>query len=135
MTPEVYERYWPFIDEQLNNVPHIWAPYFTKEYLRWAPLERECFVWGTGTESEMRLVVYGRIVEYPAARMLQVFLALGNDLDNCLPSLIGSMEKLGHMTECEECEVIGRLGWERKLPGFERSAIVLRKPLEHFKVQ
>lgn len=135
MTAEVYERYWPFIDEQLNTVPHIWAPYFTKEFLRYAVLNEDCFVWGVGTQDEMRLVVYGRVIQFPAARVLQMFLALGNDLDNCLPSLVGALEKLANVTGCEFCEVIGRPGWERKLPDFERSAVVLRKSLEHFRVQ
>jgi hypothetical protein len=135
LTPETYAIYWPSIDEQLNNVPHIWAPYFTKEFLRCAVLNRECFVWGVGTESELRLIVYGRIIEFPATRILQIFLALGNDLDNCLPTLTGALEKLANTTECEYCEIIGRIGWERKLSNFERVAVVLRKPLKHFKVQ
>lgn len=135
MAPEVYEQYWPFVSEQLDYVPGVWAPYFTKEYLRYCVAEKECFVWGTGTPEELRLVVWGRIVQFPASRILQVFLAMGNDLENCLPSLEAAMERLANGAECEWCEVLGRLGWEKRLKGFERSAVVLRKPLTQFRIQ
>lgn len=135
MTNEVFELYWPHISQELDRVPHIWQRYFTKEYLYQAPLAGQFDVWGVGPDSQIRLIVYTRILDCPASRILQLTLALGNDVEACLPSLTATLEKLANDAGCQYCEIVGRLGWERLLPGFKRTEVVLTRSLEHFKVQ
>jgi hypothetical protein len=135
MTPEAFEKYWPFISSELDRVPHIWNRYYTKEYLFAAAMIGDFQVWGTGPKNQIRLVVFTRITVYPAARILQVTLAFGNDLERCLPSLVATLEKASYNAECSRCDIIGREGWLKFLPGFERTASLLSKVLEPMRIQ
>jgi hypothetical protein len=135
MTTETIERYWPFIERELDTVPHIWNMWFTKEALYLGALNGEFSVWGVGPSDQIRLVVFTRIIEYTVGRCLQVFLAFGGDMRNCLPALEGALEQLANKTGCMRCEVIGRPGWEKLLPNFKRTSVVLMRELEPFKVQ
>lgn len=135
MNVEAIDRYWPLIDKELDRVPQMWQPYYTKEFLREAALSGYFNVWGVGPSEEIHLVVFTRILEYPGAKVLRVFFAFGNHLAECLPSLTGALEKLANNTECDFCEIAGRIGWEKKVPGFKRSGVTLLRPLKQFRVQ
>lgn len=111
------ESFWPLIAEQLDLVPHIWEPFWTREYLQRMSCAGGMQVWGCGTSDRLTMVVWTQIVHYPACRALQVVLALGSGIDEALPLLEHELQKFGQITGCEICEVIGRPGWWPKLRG------------------
>lgn len=135
---DTYERLWPQIERQLDLVPHIWQDYFTKEYLRTVALHKEVYAWCTGQvdgdDITARIIIYGRFIETPAGRGLQFFLALGNDLDRCLPALQASFEKVARDMGVDFVEVYGRPGWVRKLEGFRQTGVILTRRLQRFGV-
>lgn len=135
MTGDVFDKYWPYISAELDKVPHIWERHYTKEYIYEGALSGEFGVWGIGPRHQIRLVVFTKILDCPAARILQITLALGNDLEGCLPNLTATLEKLAKEMNCQYCEIIGREGWQKLLPEFKKTGIVLSRKLEHFKVQ
>lgn len=135
MDAEAFDKYWPQMARELDTVSHIWNRYYTKEYLYSAGMVGEFQTWAVGPPSEIRLVVFTKIAIYPASRILQVFLAFGNDVERCLPSLVATLEKAVNDTGCDFCDVIGRPGWEKLLPGFKKECVVLSRSFEHFMVQ
>lgn len=134
-TPEVFDRHWPSISKELDRVPHIWDKWFTKEYIRAASLANEFSVWAVGPPECHRLIVFTKIVVYPAERVLQACFAIGNDLERCLPSLMAALESFANLAECSRCDIVGRPGWERMLPGFHRTGVVMSRDLKPFRVQ
>lgn len=135
MSRDKVEHYWPQISAELDKVPHIWQTWFTKEYLYAAPWNGDMNVWGVGPDDQVRMVVYTRVSIFPASRILQILLALGNDLERCLPSLEATIESFAQRTECDFCEIYGREGWIKKLKGFRKTAVVLTKKINKFTVQ
>ena len=135
LTPEKLLHYWRNIEVELDRVPHIWATYWTKDSLREGALTGRFQVWEVGTKDSVRLIVFSQFISYPACNLLSVFLALGNSLDQCLPVLEAMLEKMAHDNNCQIGQVVGRPGWERKLKGFKRTAVVLTKEVPKFGVQ
>jgi hypothetical protein len=129
--PEVFcDEWWPNFEHELDRVPHLWDEQWTKESLKTAVEMGAVQVWSFGPPAETRVIVFTQLVEYPIGRVLQVFLAFGNGLDAVLPMIEATFEKLAMLSDCVFCEVIGRPGWERKLPRFKRVAVVLRCKIE-----
>lgn len=136
MTTEAFEKYWPHISAELDRVPHIWDRYYTKEYIYTASIGTPGFdVWAVGPKDKIELVVFTKTLVYPAAVVFQVCLAIGNNVIKCLPNLIATLEYYANEAGCDRCEISGRPGWEKLLPGFKRESVTLSRPLQHFKVQ
>jgi hypothetical protein len=135
LSNEKFERYWPKISAELDTIPHIWAKWFTKEELRDDTLAGVYSVWASGTETQVFVIVFTRLIDYPCGRILQCFLALGNSLEDCLPSLSATLEKMANDLGCVECEIIGRRGWLKLLPEFKEQYVIMSKELKPFKVQ
>lgn len=135
MSDEQYRFYWPNIERELDKVPHIWQPFFTKEYLRDIPLHQELYVWEAGLEGALSVIIMGQFIQTPRGTGLSFRLALGNGIDACLPQLVATFEHLAQAMGCDFVEVSGREGWLRKLPGFKRDYTVMSRQLQNFKVQ
>ena len=135
LSDEQYRFYWPSIERELDKVPHIWQPWFTKEYLRDIPEHQELYVWEAGIEGAMTIIIMGQFIRSPRGKGLSFKLALGNGLDAVMPQLEATFEHLAHTMECDYVEVVGREGWLRKLPGFKRDYTVMSKQLRNFRVQ
>ena len=135
LSDEQYRFYWPSIERELDKVPHIWQPWFTKEYLRDIPLHQELYVWEAGVDGAVSIVIFAQFIQSPRGRGLSFKLALGNGLDNVLPLLDATFEHLASQMECDFVEVVGREGWLRKLSGFKRDYTVMSKQLTNYRVQ
>lgn len=135
LTEEKIEAYWPFISEQLDLVPHIWEKWYTKDSLFSCAMMGEYDVWASGTQADVRFIIFSRIVDCPNSRILILFLGLGNDAKKCLPSLTALLERHAMIAGCTHCDVIGRQGWEKFLPGFRKEQIILSRRLEFSRVQ
>jgi hypothetical protein len=128
ISPEDWSVQWPNISESLDRIPQFWSDYWTKEYINWCVVERNWQAWGFGVETgTLNVVVLTHVVEFPANRFLQIPLAWGNHLEECLPLIEAALERFAIEAECDICEIAGRVGWERKLKGFRRRGVVLCK--------
>jgi hypothetical protein len=119
--------YWPFIDIELDRVPHIWCGHWTKDSLYELTMNDRFQLWGFGPPDQIRVFVFTQIVHYPANRILQAFLCFGNSLDEALPIIEATFERFAMETECKLFEIMGRKGWERKLRGFKHDYAVMTK--------
>lgn len=135
LSDEQYAFYWPSIERELDKVPHIWQPFFTKEYLRDIPLHQEMYVWEAGVKGAMTIIIMGQFIQTPRGSGLSFRLALGNGLDAVLPQLEATFEHLAGAMGCSFIEVRGRRGWLRKLSGFREDCVVMSKQINDFKVQ
>lgn len=124
--PESYMGYWPDIERELDRLPHLWDTHWTKDSLYEGGVGGRFQVWGFGPQNALNVIVFTQIAEYPAARVLQVFLAFGNSLESALPVMEAAFEKFAKVTGCQLCEIIGRKGWARKLPRFKEHRVILQ---------
>lgn len=133
--PAQFEIYWPSIAKELNTVPHIWDQYFTLESIRDAVMQERWQVWTLGSKTQVSAVVFTTIIDFPAARVLQLVLAFGVGFRDYINQLTASLEKFALHNDCVRCEISGREGWEKLLPEFKRAHVVLSRNLEFAKVQ
>jgi hypothetical protein len=134
ISPDGYVQYWPEIERALDKVPHIWQTHWTKESLYEGAMSGRFQVWGFGASGLLNVIVFTQVAEFPAARILEIFLAFGNSLDSALPVMEATFEKFAQVTGCQTCEIIGRRGWARKLPRFKEHRTVLRWDVENYGV-
>lgn len=122
--------YWPWMEKELDRVPHIWCGHWTKESLYELTLNERFQLWGFGPKDEIRIFVFTQIIHFPANRILQAFLCFGNSLEEALPIIEATFERFAMETQCKLFELVGRKGWEKKLKGFRHDYTVLSKNIE-----
>jgi hypothetical protein len=89
-------------------------------------------VWAAGPRDCFTFIMFSQVAIYPAARWLELVLAFGSQLETLFPLLDATMEKFARDQNCTTIEMIGRLGWDKKLRpyGAERVGVVMRKRIE-----
>ena len=132
LDPERFRHYWPQIEKELDNVPHIWAYWWTKESIVEFVLEGRFQCWTVGTERMVQGVLFSQIAHYPANAIFQVLFAFGEGMSEMLDELDATMSKFAVFNGCAYAEVIGRPGWQPKLrrQGFRYNRTVLMKEFE-----
>ena len=137
MPLERFVEMWPHIQRELDRVPHVWDPWYTKQHIFNAVLAGQFQVWGAGHDGSPRIVLFTQIVFYPAAKVLQGILVLGNSLDRCADAIWAATEKFAKEQECDRIEILGRAGWERKLDrfGFRKVSVVLSANVNQTRMQ
>jgi hypothetical protein len=119
--------HWSEMSKQLGFVKHIWETHYTLDSMKEAILANVWQAWGFGPQGVIRVTVFTQIIHYPAGIVLTIPIAFGNSLDALLPVMEATFERFAQANECSYCEIFGRPGWERKLDGFKRAAVVLRR--------
>lgn len=135
ISPEEYLSYWPYIDRELDCIPEIWSHHWTKESLYEGGMSGRFQVWGFGPPDKVNLIVFTQVAEFPAARILQVFLAFGNSLEDSLELIEATFERFAKEAECQYCEIFGRKGWQKKLPRFKVEQVIMRCRVSDYRVQ
>lgn len=126
LSPEIFASHWQSIERELDKHPEIWRDYYTKETLYEDIMEGEMQAWGFCEDEKIKIVVFTKIIDYPAVRSLQVLMALGNSLYRLFPYMEGLLERFALSQGCEMCEVIGRESWLKLLgPRFKKRAVVM----------
>lgn len=132
--PEEWGHHWPQVSEALDRIAPFWSDYWTKDWIREAVMSGIWYAWGFGkTPGELNIIVLTQIIDFPANRILQVLLAFGNNLDKLLPTMEAALEKFAALSNCRYVEIVGRPGWERKLPRFRRHAVLMRTSVPKWK--
>lgn len=129
--------WWPRISAEMDKVPHIWDRWWTKEAILEGVAQGRFQVWVAGKDGNVHVTLITQIAYYPANRILQAIIILGNSLEEFAPALDGVLEKFAHDQGCTLCEVTGRAGWERFLSryGFSKAAVVLHRRVTEHRVQ
>jgi len=122
--------YWPMVSQELDTIPQYWTDYWTKDFINGSVVNESWQAWGFGKIGVVNVVVLSQILMYPASKVLQIMLAFGNSLDKCLPLMEATFERFAMETRCDVVEIVGRPGWEKKLPRFRRYAVVLRAEVQ-----
>lgn len=69
------------------------------------------------------------VQDYPRGRVLRVWLA-GGDLEDLRKHLV-VLDNYGREQGCCAIELEGRKGWERVLPGYRATRVVMRKEIDN----
>lgn len=88
-------------------------------------------LWSYYDGAQLLGLVATRIHATAAGRICNLWVCVGVEADGSLDMMLGEIEPWARSQGCHVMEVVGRLGWARKLHsrGFARTAVVLEKRL------
>lgn len=120
----LWPRVRPFVDRALSHAGGRYAP----DDVLAALLRAQMQLWTAISENGIEAVLVTEIIDYPRRRRCNLFLSAGNALEACLEHL-PAIEAWARAQGCDAIEASGRPGWERVLPGFRRTHVMLEKAL------
>lgn len=92
--------------------------------------DSDCQLWSYYDGENFRGVVATRIHQTTIGRMCSMWVCVGLDAEELMLGVHEELEAWARSIGCYAMEIVGREGWQRKLPGYERKAVVLEKLLE-----
>lgn len=90
----------------------------------------DCQLWSYHDGTTFRGVVATRIVPTTIGKLCSLWVCIGVDADELMDGMHAEIEQWARAIGCYAMEVVGREGWQKKLPGYTRKAIVLEKRLQ-----
>lgn len=137
MTVEEFDHFWPHIGQELLNVSHIWSLHWTLDSIYTCVMNEGMQCWGSGWDNKTHVVMFTRVSQFPANRVLQVLFMFGNEMPKCLPSMVATIDSFALGEGCGLVEVVGRRGWRGFLPkeGYRERAAVFTKSLVKGRLQ
>lgn len=132
------QRFFPIVPEQLNSAWPKVAPLVEmfsratcmvtpEEVLRQAT-RGDCQLWAYH-DTEFRGIVATRIYPDAVGDVCELWLCFGKDVDALIDGAVEMIERWATDNGCYKTKIIGREGWQRRLTGYKRTAIVLEKSL------
>lgn len=91
---------------------------------------RDCQLWSYHDGEKFRGVVATRIHQTTVGRMCSLWVCIGLDAEELMLGVHGEIEMWARAIGCYAMEIVGREGWQKKLPGYTRKAVVLEKALQ-----
>ena len=91
---------------------------------------RDCQLWSYHDGEEFRGVVATRIHQTTLGQMCSLWVCIGLDATELMEGVHAEIEQWARGIGCYAMEIVGREGWQKKLPGYTRKAVVLEKRLQ-----
>jgi hypothetical protein len=89
----------------------------------------DCQLWSYHDGTRFRGVVATRIMPTSLGRLCSLWVCIGLDADELMEGVHSEIEDWARRIGCYALEIVGREGWQKKLPGYARKAVVLEKRL------
>lgn len=90
---------------------------------------RDCQLWSYHDGENFRGVVATRLLKTTVGDICSLWVCIGLDADELIGGMYAEIENWARNVGCYAMEIVGREGWQRKLPGYSRKAVVLEKLL------
>lgn len=90
----------------------------------------ECQLWSYHDGERFRGVVATRIQPTSLGSICSLWVCIGLDADELMDGMHAEIEHWARGIGCYAMEIVGRAGWQKKLPGYARKAVVLEKLLQ-----
>lgn len=90
----------------------------------------DCQLWSYHDGERFIGVAATRIHDTALGRMCSLWVCIGLDAEEYLTGCHQEIENWARGIGCYAIEIVGRAGWQKKLPGYTRTAVVLEKRLQ-----
>lgn len=91
--------------------------------------DRDAQLWVGLGPSGLEAVAVTEIAAYPGAKVARVWIFSATDAPDWIANHLGAIEEWARAEGCEQLEMSGRLGWQRRLPGWSAREIIMTKEL------
>lgn len=90
----------------------------------------ECQLWSYHDGECFRGIVATRIHKTTLGELCSLWVCIGLDATELMQGVHDEIERWARGIGCYALEIVGREGWQKKLPGYTRKAVVLEKRLQ-----
>lgn len=90
----------------------------------------DCQLWSYHDGERFRGVLATRIVPTTLGPLCSLWVCVGIEADELMGGMLAEVERWARSIGCYATEIVGREGWQRKLPGYTKKAVVLEKRLQ-----
>lgn len=89
----------------------------------------DCQLWSYHDGENFRGVVATRIHTNAVGKVCSMWVCIGVDAEELMGGMHAEIERWARGIGCYAIEIVGRPGWQKMLPGYRRTAVVLEKRL------
>lgn len=100
---------------------------YTIESIKDSLLKKEMQLW-TSYNGQLEAFILTQIVIYPKHKICEIFMCGGANLHRWL-RFLPNLEDWAVSLGCKEIRFQGRAGWEKKLLGFKKTKIIMKREL------
>jgi hypothetical protein len=129
ITPHMVQHYWPHVKGMLSEALEHGRGRFTLDGIEDDLIAGKKRLWAVLGPEHVVAAVVTCVTDFPAKRVCTILLCGGEDVDSWVSRVLAAIEEYARWEECGQVEIIGRAGWERKCPSFERAGVWLVKEL------
>lgn len=121
------ESIWHELEPLIRKVLKKHEEDYTIESIRDSLVKKEVQLW-TSYNGQLEAFILTHIVIYPNHKICEIFMCGGANLHNWL-RFMSNIEDWAREMGCKYVRFQGRVGWERKLPNFKKTKIVMQRAL------
>lgn len=129
VSPQSVPLYWPDVRHLLARALDEGRGRFTLDRIEADLTAGRKRLWVVLSGERLAAAVVTCVTDFPAKRVCTILLCGGEDVDSWVSRVLAAIEEYARWEECGQVEIIGRAGWERKCPSFERAGVWLVKEL------
>lgn len=126
--PQDVEAVRPWLEPFLKDFARITCLVSPEDVIAQAKAA-DCQIWSYHDGENFRGIVVTRIHTNTVGKVCSLWVAIG-DGPELIEGFHAEIEKWARGIGCYALEIVGRAGWQRKLPGYTRTAVVLEKRLQ-----
>lgn len=118
---------WPEIEPMIIKVLKKCEEDYTIESIKDSLLEKKIQLW-TSYNRGIEAFILTHIAIYPNHKICEIFMCGGANLHNWL-RFLPNLKEWALNLDCKYIRFQGRTGWERKLPNFKKTKIIMQVAL------
>jgi hypothetical protein len=128
LQPEDVADLWPALEPHIARVCKVGGEW-SVETVRKRLEAEQAQAWVYVVEGVIQMVLVSEILEKDLYRACNIWLCAGSYSDQARDALLREVEDWARRLGCERVMLIGRRGWEKKMPAYRRTRVILEKRL------
>lgn len=126
--PNMVEASRPWLEPLLAEFARATCLVSPEDVIRQAK-DLDCQIWSYYDGERFRGVVATRIHTNTVGKVCSLWVCIGIDAVELMEGVHAEIERWARSIGCYALEIVGRPGWQKALPGYHRTAVVLEKRL------
>lgn len=126
--PTLLEKAWPVLEPLIARVCRYGGEWQPSTVLLKC-MNQSAQLWAVWDESRPVAAAVTEIFDKDLRRDCNIWLCAGSYSDQARDCLLREIEDWARSIGCERIQLVGRRGWEKKLPAYRRTRVILEKRL------
>jgi hypothetical protein len=126
--PSQLDQAWPVLEPLIARVCAFGGEWHPSKVLI-SCMNQSAQLWAVFDESRPVAAAVTEILDKDLRRDCNIWLCAGSYSDEARDSLLREVEDWARRIGCERIQLVGRRGWEKKLPAYRRTRVILEKRL------